>query len=194
MTAKLHNFSQNWSREKSIKRNHYDKEKLKSVINQIKEGLTLGLISEKQYEIIKNCGKKIAQFMGDLDERKNVAKGINHSDLDKSNIIVNDNKITPIDFSLSGYGYFYMDIGGIIYNFRELSIRKKFFDGYQTIREIPQTDMKYIEGFFIMTILLFMATHIHNPNMLEWYLRRTQPICDDYIYPLINDESFYEKI
>lgn len=45
-----------------------------------------------------------------------------------------------------------------------------------------------------MTILLFMSTHLRNPKVKEWFTRRMQPICDDYLVPMLKDEGFYERI
>lgn len=194
LTAKLHNFSSNWVEGRELKRNRYDKEKLKSVIKQIEKGVSLNLIKDDEFKIIEKGGEKIISFMEELDTRLFDSKGVVHADLHKSNLIVHDEIITPIDFCLCGYGYFYMDLGGILADFSPLSIRKEVLRGYGSIRDIPELDIKYIEGFFIMSIFLFMATQLYNPETKEWYLRRTKAICDDYIKPLLSDERFYENI
>ncbi|QVK17013.1 phosphotransferase [Mycoplasmatota bacterium] len=193
LTAKLHNFSSSWSEGKELKRHRYDKEKMISVIKQIKKGINLNLIKDEEYELIKKGGEKIISFMEELGKVYD-SFGVIHADLHKSNLIIQNEIISPIDFCLSGHGYFYMDLGGIIADFSPLSIRKEVLKGYRCIRDIPENDMKYIEGFFIMSILLFMATQLYNPDTKEWYLRRTKEICRDYILPLLNNERFYENI
>lgn len=194
MTAKLHDFSSKWVDGRELKRHSYGKEKMKSVIKQIEEGVSLNLIKNEEFKVIEQGGEKIISLMEELDKRSFDRKGIIHADLHKSNLIVHNETITPIDFCLCGHGYFYMDLGGILADFSPLKIRKEVLRGYRSIRAIKDTDIKYIEGFFIMSILLFMATHLHNPNEKEWYLRRTKAICKDYIKPLLNDERFYENI
>lgn len=194
MTAKLHEFSSNWAEGRTLERHRYDKSKLISAINLIKEAVGLGLMDSDQYSIIQNGGIRICELMEELDKRSFNSKGLIHADLQRTNLIVHENIVTPIDFSLCGYGYFYMDLGGLLADCNSISVRKALLYGYRSIRELPESDMKYVESFFVMVILLCMATHLHNPKMKDWYLRRTKPICENYIIPLINNERFYENI
>lgn len=194
MTAKLHNFSANWDEGRTLKRQRYDASKLISVITSIEEAVGLGLMDSDHYRIIQSGGVKICELMEELDKRSFNTKGLIHADLQRTNLIVHENTVTPIDFCLCGYGYFYMDLGGLLADFSSLSARKALLDGYRSIRELPESDMKYIEASFVMVILLCMATHLHNPKMKEWYLRRTKPICNDYIIPIINNERFYKNV
>lgn len=190
MTAKLHNFSSNWDEGRTLQRQSYDTSKLISAITAIEEAVGLGLMDYIDYKIIQGGGVKICELMEELDKSSFNSKGLIHADLQRTNLIVHENTVTPIDFCLCGYGYFYMDLGGLLADFSPLSVRKALLDGYRSIRELPESDMKYIEAFFVMGILLCMATHLHNPNMKEWYLRRTKPICNDYIIPFINNKRF----
>jgi Ser/Thr protein kinase RdoA (MazF antagonist) len=194
MTAKLHNFSSSWAEGRLLDRQRYDTSKLISAIKSIEEAVDLDLMDSYHYKIIQNGGVKICELMEELDKISFNSKGLIHADLQRTNLIVHENIVTPIDFCLCGYGYFYMDLGGLLADFSSLSARKALLEGYRGIRELPVSDMKYIEAFFVMVILLCMATHLHNPNMKEWYLRRTKPICNDYIIPFINNKRFYENI
>lgn len=194
MTAKLHDFSSSWEEGKTLKRQIYDTAKLISAVTSIEEAVALGLMDSEHYRIIQSGGVKICEFMEKLDKRSFNSKGLIHADLNRTNLIVHENTVTPIDFCLCGYGYFYMDLGGLLADANSLSVRKSLLDGYRSMRELPESDMKYIEAFFVMGVLLCMAIHLHNPKMKDWYLRRTNAICNDYIIPLINNESFYESI
>ncbi len=193
MTAKLHQFSVNWKYSQKENRHRYNQEKVRKTVMRIKEAVNLKLINNKQYHMIEQGANRIIELMLELDRKPNT-KGYIHADLQKSNLIVQNHQILPIDFGLSGYGYYYMDLGGLSADFTPLAIRKALLAGYRLIRNLPEADMKYIEGFFIYTILLAMETHLHNPKFKEWYLRRTEAICNDYISPFLNQISFYERI
>lgn len=191
MTAKLHSFSASW--QKKVARHSYDISKLTKVLDTIEGAIDLGLMNKQQYAAIRSGGEKICEYMKELEAQPHL-NGLIHSDLQKSNLIVYEGAVTPIDFCLCGYGSFYMDLGGLYADFGPAPVREALLQGYRSIRELPEEDMKYIEAFFIKVILLTMATHLHNPKMHEWYIRRTQPICDDYIVPLLQDKRFYKNI
>lgn len=193
MVAKLHDFAAGWQPVPPLTRHHYGREKLEAVQTKISQGLALGLFNPRQLEIVQAGAEKIIALMDELGHRAS-AKGLIHADLSKGNLIVQQGRVVPIDFCLCGYGYFYMDLGGISADFGPLAIRMKMLEGYRTVRSLPQDDLKFIEGFFVMGILLFMAAQLHNPKVHEWFGRRMQPICQDYILPLIEGRSFYNKI
>lgn len=194
MMAKMHDFAACWRPEQPPLRHHYDQRKAEAVSAKISEGVALNLFSTEQMEIVGAGAEKIIAFMNELDARPLPAKGMIHADLSKGNLIVSGDKVIPIDFCLCGYGYFLMDLGGISADFGPLNVRRAMLTGYRSIRDLPEEDLKYIEGFFIFSILLFMAGHLNNPKVWEWFGRRMQPICDDYIIPFLEDRSFYDTI
>jgi len=193
MVGKLHKFSKDWSKEYKLSRVKYDKDKVVAMLNMIEKAIDLSLITDDQYIIIKKGCSKIVEIMCELDQLEDQC-GYIHADIQKTNLIVHNKTISPIDFSLCGYGYFFMDLGGISADFGPLNIRKSLLEGYNSIIQLKKPDMKYIEAFFILTILLAMANHLYNPKYKEWFLRRTKVICESYIKPFINNESFYEKL
>lgn len=193
MAAKLHNFAATWKPAFPLHRLNYGKEKVQALNPIIAEGLQLGLITAKQCEIMQACCSKICQLMRELDERSGT-KGMIHADLGKGNIIVHNGAVAPIDFCLSGNGYFYMDLGGMSADFSPLEVRQQLLKGYRSVRGLPEKDMKFIEGFFLLSILLFISIHLHNERYREWFGRRIQPICEDYIIPLLEDRRFYDNI
>ena len=194
MLAKLHEFTSSWNEGRTLDRIKYDAPKMISVVSSIEEAVSLGLMDSEHYSIIQSGGMKICELMEELERDSFSPKGLIHADMQNTNLIVYENTVTPIDFCGCGYGFFYIDFGCLFGNFNSLTMRNALLDGYRSIRNLPESDMKYIEASFVMVILLCMSLHLHNPKMKEWYLRRTKPICDNYIVPLINNERFYENI
>jgi len=194
MLAKLHNFTSSWEEGRTLDRIKYDAPKMISAINSIEEAIGLGLMDSEEYSIIQSGGMRICELMEELERDSFGAEGLIHADMQNTNLIVYENTVTPIDFCGCGHGYFYIDFGCLFASFNSSTMRNALLDGYRSIRKLPESDMKYIEASFVMVILLCMSLHLHNPKMREWYLRRTKPICDNYIVPLINNERFYENI
>lgn len=193
MTAKLHDFSAWWSPKHALHRHRYDQALLQDKVRVIEDGLRLGLLTPAQYRTIQAGAERICWLMDQLDHRPD-ASGLIHADLQKSNLIVNGETVTPIDFALCGYGHFLQDIGGLSADFAPLNIRQAMLSGYRTVRALPDSDLPYVEAFFVGGILLFMATHLHNPRVHEWFGRRIPVICAKYLEPLIRGDRFYEDI
>lgn len=193
ITARLHGFSEQWSPRHVLRRRRYDQAMLTEKVRAIGAGVELGLLTSAQYRTVQEGAGRIGFLMDQLDRRPG-SSGLIHADLQRSNLIVNGDSVTPIDFALSGYGHFLQDLGGLSADFAPLSIRQAMLAGYRTVRALPDSDMEYIEAFFVSGILLFMATHLHNPRVHEWFGRRTPAICREYITPLLEGRRFYESI
>lgn len=116
--------------------------------------------------------------------------GFIHADLSMSNMILTaDNGIVPIDFSLSGVGFYYMDIGMMLSAFNDKNIRRCIKNGYEKEMktEIP---MRYIEAFFAFGVILFIACQHNKVYMEEWFYKAMERWCNTIFTPLINDEAF----
>mgnify|MGYP001826283849 CR=1 FL=1 len=78
--------------------------------------------------------------------------GIIHSDLHFSNILLNGENLSVIDFDDVGFGHYLFDIGTTFNEFadygqRYTSMIKSFIQGYQSQRILPQNWQKLIEYF-----------------------------------------------
>ncbi len=131
--------------------------------------------------------------MGELNDRPG-SFGLVHADLAVANLIVHGETVTPIDFAMSGYGYFMQDLGDLSASFGPLRIRRAMLAGYGTVRGLVDSELKYVEAFFVSSILYFMAIHLYSRDRHEWFRRRVPVICEKYIGPLLRDQRFYEDI
>ena len=78
--------------------------------------------------------------------------GIIHSDLHFSNILLNDENLSVIDFDDVGFGHYLFDIGTTFNEFadygqRYSSMVESFIQGYQSQRTLPQNWQKLLEYF-----------------------------------------------
>ena len=91
MVAKLHIFAKWWTPTVTLDRPTYGAAFLQSMIDRIKHGVDIRLISEKQYCLLREAAKFIALRMKELDQHSGTY-GIIHADLQKTNLVVNDNQ------------------------------------------------------------------------------------------------------
>ncbi len=192
MVAKLHDFAQCWTSPLGFQRIMYDHDHQDYVSRRLRSAIDQGLMSRAQYKTIIDGAETIKAYMRELDD-KDDAKGIIHADMSIGNIIYHKGQGAPIDFGLSGFGYFYYDIGAFAGGLKA-DLRQHALLGYRSIRPFIEKDMKYLEAFFVQSILFCMGLFVDDPTWAAWFKRRTQPICDDYIIPLIEGKPFFDRI
>jgi len=193
MVGKFHQFSKAWSESKKISRYSYDKMLLKRMAFKLIDGLQLKVLSSDQFEIIDHAINEICNSIDQLDLQKK-SKGIVHSDLAKSNIIVRDDgEIAPIDFGLSGNSYYYMDLGSLFSHFNKPEQQSFILKGYKSIIN-EEVEIKYIETFMVFQIILFISTHIENAHKFEWFNSAINRWSKDFFIPFINNIRFVNNI
>ncbi|OOM78152.1 homoserine kinase [Clostridium puniceum] len=193
MIGEFHQFSKAWSESKKISRYSYDKMLLKRMKCKLIGGLRLKAISNEQFEIIDDTINEISNTLDRLDLQKK-SKGIVHSDLAKSNIIVSDNEeIIPIDFGLSGNSYYYMDLGSLFSHFNKPNQQSLILKGYKSIIN-EDVEIKYIEAFMVFQIILFISTHIENAYKIQWFNSAINRWSKEFFIPFLNNIRFIKNI
>lgn len=171
-----------------IKRYIYDQKLLCIVEEELSIADRKGQIEKEQVATMKDALGVIKERMDELDVMQGMT-GIVHADLSQSNLILSDKQIVPIDFSLSGYGFYYMDIGMILSQYKDNKIRKSIKRGYEKImqKEVP---LRYIEPFFALGVLLFVACQHDKIYMQDWFDSATERWCKTIFTPLVNNKNF----
>jgi Ser/Thr protein kinase RdoA (MazF antagonist) len=167
MLGELHTFSRKRSRSWDLNRQRYDSSILRNIIRCIEKGTVNGSISEKQYRAAESAISEIERRMTELDQIPN-STGIIHSDLTKSNLILHDGKIVPIDFCLCGFGYYYLDFGVLFSQFQDPSHQEKIIQGYHSLTG-EKVDRRYIEAFEVYQVMLFLAASADTKPDLSWF-------------------------
>ncbi|MGI6238759.1 MAG: phosphotransferase enzyme family protein [Christensenellales bacterium] len=114
------------------------------------------------------------------------AFGLIHADLTKENIIVTKDGLAPIDFCLSGYGFFAQDVAGMIAVFGE-TWRSAILGGYAAAG--APMDARAIDPFVALSVLLFICAQwkgfMHDTwfqeGLIRWRREIFRPLSDLYI-------------
>lgn len=172
-----------------INRYQYRQQILKKITDELKIAESKGHIDSRYINIILNAVEKIKKRMDELCKTPGTM-GFIHADLSMSNMILTaDNGIAPIDFSLSGVGFYYMDIGMMLSAFNDKNIRRCIKNGYEKEMK-TKIPMRYIEAFFAFGVILFIACQHNKVYMEEWFYKAMERWCNTIFTPLINDETF----
>lgn len=192
LIAKMHNFSSDWEFPQPFIRPIYDIDKYIHLINRLAYGVQIGLYTKEQYEVVIQTMEKIKALFNSTNRTKE-NWGIIHADLNRGNIIVNKNIVSPIDFCFSGYGYYLFDLGISLGSFKT-DLRQKVLEGYKSLRNISNDDYYFISACFILSILGAFGFNINNTKSHEWIKRRMPYVTSNYCMKFLNDESFILEI
>ena len=190
MIAVMHTFfSKQNPTVKLYTRYDYDQTLLPHIADKIEGAARLGAIKQEQARTIINALDETRRRFDELDNMQE--KHIVHADLGKSNIIVGtDGRLTPIDFSLCGYSHFYMDIGGIFGLNHDDVIRKSIIEGYISVRRNCEIDPRYIEAYFSLGVVLFIACQYERAKNWDWFPGNMERWCRDIFEPLAGKRTF----
>ncbi len=110
-----------------------------------------------------------------------------HSDLSFSNILLTDQGLVPIDFSLYGLGHPMMDMGELFSNIEEAAQRAAVAAGYEAAG--GTMDASLADAFFALSILLGVTLHMETWHGEDWFPASLKHWCKTVFVPLASGES-----
>lgn len=188
LMAQLHHHSSQWKLPQNFVRPIFDENRLRAALSALYPAVSYGLISPEHYRMLTLATQKIESTMKTLGQAQDVW-GLIHADLHESNYLFYNEQIRPIDFARCGFGYYLYDIAESI-QYLVPQLRASFFEGYQTIRSLPERYLQIVEGFFIMAIIYNYSFHLNNPKEHEWISNDVQHIAKRHLHKYLEGESF----
>lgn len=149
----------------------------------------IGHIASRYLPILVQAVTVIGKRMNELEVIPG-SRGYIHADLSRSNLILTlDRQVAPIDFSLSGIGYYWMDIGMLLTAFEDKAIRNRIKGAYEKAMDctIP-TD--YIEAFFAFGVILYIACQHPKVSREDWFGKALDRWCSSIFAPLVQGKAF----
>lgn len=175
MLADFHNASCQIQSAGQLIRPQYDVERIDSAIHDLQIGVEYKLYTAQQYEIIKEVLQLIKSEINILEQRE-AAKGIIHADLQLGNVIIHNERLHLIDFSLAGFGYYLFDIGSASYIVPS-ELRSKLLAGYSSRRSFTDADLRYVEAFMLMDAFISYMFFIHDEQRNGWIKTHADDVC-----------------
>lgn len=174
--------------ESNLKRFKYTEMLIIPMKEQLTDAIYKEQLLENQANLMMVALDVIGERMHEL-EMIPEAYGIIHADLGLSNIIMSEEGLTPIDFSLSGYGYYYMEVAMMMSNFNDKKIRSFIKMGYEqeSGQEVP---VCYIDAFFAFCVLLYICSQHDKAYKEDWFLGAINRWCNTIFSPLINGDEY----
>lgn len=177
MIGKLHHAT---AQIASVKRCCYDEMYIDRVINEIRKAYTLKHIDEQAYEMIEKVLNYIKRIL--IEEKQNFL--LIHDDLSKSNIIYDKGNLSPIDFSLSGYGIPEMELGEIICSLHKDEYIPSLVEGYETTSN-RKINNSYMKAFMALSVILYIVIHHNKLYKDDKFIKSMDRWCDTLFVPAI---------
>ena len=188
LIAQLHHHSSQWKLPQNFVRPIFDENRLGTALSALYPAVSYGLISPEHYRMLTVATQKIESTMKTLGKAQDIW-GLIHADLHDRNYLFHNEEIRPIDFARCGFGYYLYDIAESI-QYLLPQLRFSFFEGYQTIRQLPERYLQIVEGFFIMAIIYNYSFHVNNPKEHKWISDDVQHIAKRHLHKYLEGESF----
>lgn len=188
LIAQLHRHSSQWKLPQNFVRPIFDENRLRAALSAFYPAVPYGLISSEHYRMLTLAADKIESMMKRLGQAQDIW-GLIHADLHDTNYLFHNEQIRPIDFARCGFGYYLYDIAESI-QYLLPHVRASFFEGYQTIRNLPDRYLQIVEGFFIMAIIYNYSFHLNNPKEHKWISDDIQHIAKRHLHKYLEGESF----
>lgn len=187
LAARLHTFVMGWPEGDVLPRPAYDGSRVRTAMATLEDGVSLGMLTSAQVGRLAAGAARMASLL-DREWAVPGAHGLIHADLGLGNLLVEGDTLSPIDFGLCGHGPFAQDVGGLLGTFDTPALRQAMLDGYRNLRPLPPDDA--IQAAFLASIYYFMAMHLRNPAVQEWFGRRLPAVLAEYVDPFVRGESF----
>ncbi|RXE60400.1 phosphotransferase [Acetivibrio mesophilus] len=171
LAAKIHLSSKGFSGRRCA----YDELLVDRLMEEIHSAVHCGHITPKAGDI---CMKELKVIRTAVCRLKDDAEhyGIIHSDLGFGNVLVSDNELIPIDFSLSGYGCHAQEAGMLQSNYQDEESQYLVLQGLRESGE--NIDEKDAEVFISMSVLLFICSQHGRYVSEKWFSEAMERWCN----------------
>lgn len=173
----------------SLKRYRYDKDLLTDIVTEINMMRAKEQLSNYYCNLLIETCATISDVIDTLDEED---FGLIHGDFERDNVIYSD-KMIPIDFSLSGYGHPYLDIGIMLCDINESKLRKQAILGYEAESD-SKLSVRYLEVFYVLSVILFIACQHDRIYDKAWFGRNMERWSCTLFLPVIEGRTFLHTI
>lgn len=188
LLAALHDHASTWDIPTDFVRPSYDTTFFRQVADNLKFGVTAGVIEPANYQVIQQTIEASTRTIADF-ARTRESWGVIHNDLHPGNCLIAHDAVCPIDFSLCGFGHFLFDLGTSMGSLN-VSLRQRLWEAYRRQRDVPGDAIRFIEAFFIISRMSSYGFALPNPNQRAWLQRRIPQVVETICQPFLRGETF----
>lgn len=186
MLADMHNALDSYE---SADRYSYGQELVERMLSFYNDTLTHSTIGAEQLEIIGQTLEKIKTMLDENNDDMIVV----HNDLGESNLLVSEENIVPIDFSLSGICVREMDLASLYCHFEDAGIRVAILAGYRQA-SLHKVCEKRIEICIGYQLLIFIFSQFQAIQSQGWFKEALGYWCEEILGRILQGERIQSEI
>lgn len=186
LSAKLHRHAEQWELPTSFARPRWDEKELLNRLSQLHSATQNSIMSTRDFKTFEEYTERAVEVMRKLGQGRAVF-GIIHHDLHRRNYIFYKGEVHPIDFDTCGLGYYFYDLVAPLYHLSPAQ-RRAFFEGYQSVQELPDGYEHYVETFFVMLLTRLYTSDIR--WAIEKHKRPASPQPPELMQKYLQGEPF----
>jgi Ser/Thr protein kinase RdoA (MazF antagonist) len=188
LMAQLHQHSSGWSLPTGFSRPTHHVEQLKSATSQLGVLVQNKAISSDDYQVFQKAALQVQELLSSFEQTRDTW-GVIHADLHSGNYVLYGEEVRPIDFSRCGFGFYLYDIGQSLRDI-EASLRWHFFEGYSSVRTLPENYQSVVEALFVGSTVENFAFLSANPEEHDWLSRAVPYVVKNHLHPYLQGETF----
>lgn len=188
LLAALHEHARHWRRPEGFSRISYDLDQLEASFLKMGILVTQGIIDETVYITYQEAVKKMKKEIAECSKSEENF-GLIHSDLHESNYVVHQGRVSPIDFSACGFGYYLLDLAETCQHLSREN-RRILVHAYGEQRKLPDQADRLLEAFILWAVIRGFAFHSDNPEEREYLSESVPAIADAWCSKYLQDVRF----
>lgn len=188
--ARLHQFSQTFSAASDFIRPEYGLEWLSGILLKLRSGEQQGVIARKELDVLQSVFGLVQERMERLHQRAETW-GFIHADIHYSNLIRTAKGISFIDFGLSGFGYYAMDVAMAV-QFTPAASRDALLSGYTAVLS-ERLDIALLEDLMFLNLCEYYAFLISREDRHAW-IREHIPSLMELGKALLRGEPVFYRV
>lgn len=189
--AYLHQFSRSFKHSSSFIRPEYGIEWINTMLTQLRSGEEMGIFTIREFQILENAFSLVTDRMKGLSKTFETW-GFIHADIHNSNLIRVSRGISFIDFGLSGFGYYAMDVAmGALFTKKEL--RDDLLSGYTNIIS-GRIDIAQLEDSMFLAICGYYAFLVSRKEKHEWIRENISGLIEHLCEPFLEGKTVFYNI
>ena len=187
---RLHEQAKQWTAPQGFHRPQYDEASLLSELPTLERAVKAGIVRPEHYALVERASEHIVECLRSIPKTPDVW-GPLHMDW-MGNLVIAGDAVVPIDFSLSGMGFYLQDVGQCISNVKK-PLRSAYLEGYGVTFDLQEQNL--ISAYILMIVFITAARNAFNPAWREWIeIRRFPVIAGEFCPRLLAGEPFHLEI
>jgi Ser/Thr protein kinase RdoA (MazF antagonist) len=184
----LHQFSRSYRHPSNFIRPEYGTEWINTMLAQLRSGQQIGVISNQQMVVLENVFSMVSQQIQGLSQVTE-QWGFIHADIHHSNLIHTSKGISFIDFGLSGFGPYAMDVT-MAALFTKKELRENLLSSYSMI--VPgEINIGLLEALTFLPIAGHYAFVVSREEKHGWIRERMPGFIEHFCEPFLAGESVF---